>query len=67
MAAADSGPSKGEIYYSDEEDEDEESREKARRAQDESGMTRRQRRQAAVRSDRFTCRILAYVLSRNLQ
>ena len=43
------GPSKGEVYYSDEEDEDEESREAAaRRAMDQQGMTRRQRRQAAV-------------------
>lgn len=45
------GPSKGEVYYSDEEDEDEESREAAaRRAMDQQGMTRRQRRQAAVRT-----------------
>ena len=43
------GPSKGEVYYSDEEDEDEESREQAaRRAMDQEGLTRRQRRQAAV-------------------
>lgn len=43
-----SGPSKGEIYYSDEEDEDEESRERARlQAQEQEGLTRRQRRAAA--------------------
>jgi splicing factor 3B subunit 2 len=45
----DQGPSKGEVYYSDEEDEDEESRARAaQKAMEQDGMTRRQRRAAAV-------------------
>jgi splicing factor 3B subunit 2 len=44
----DAGPAKGEIYYSDEEDEDEESRAKAAKRAQESGLTRRERRKAAV-------------------
>lgn len=43
------GPAKGEIYYSDEEDDDQEAKENAvKRAQEQEGLTRRQRRQAAV-------------------
>lgn len=49
LGPVDVGPSKGEIYYSDEEDEDEESRARAKKAYEQQGMTRRERRQAAVR------------------
>lgn len=43
------GPAKGEVYYSDEEDDDQEAKENAvKRAQEQEGLTRRQRRQAAV-------------------
>ena len=49
MGSVDAGPAKGEVYYSDEEDEDEETQEKAaRKALEQFGMTRRQKRQAAV-------------------
>ncbi|WVO21572.1 uncharacterized protein IAS62_002881 [Cryptococcus decagattii] len=42
------GPAKGEVYYSDEEDDDQEAKENAvKRAQEQEGLTRRQRRQAA--------------------
>jgi len=44
----DSGPSKGEIYYSDEEDEDEEEAAARKKQYEQDGLTRRQRRAAAV-------------------
>ena len=48
-AAALAGPNKGEVYYSDEEDEDEEARQKAAaKAAEYEGLTRRERRRAAV-------------------
>jgi len=50
------GPAKGEVYYSDEEDEDEEDRERAaRKAFEQQGMTRRQKRQAAVGVSTLSC------------
>ena len=61
LGAIVSGPSKGEVYYSDEEDEDEESRDKARKALEQSGMTRRQKRQAAVGQRRVQARVRADV------
>lgn len=45
------------MYYSDEEDEDEEDRERAaRKAFEQLGMTRRQKRQAAVSASPTTRR-----------
>jgi hypothetical protein len=52
----DAGPAKGEVYYSDEEDEDEESRAKAQlKAMEQSGMTRREKRKAAVGPSVYLC------------
>ncbi len=48
LGPVDTGPNKGEVYYSDEEDEDEESRARAKKAWEQEGMTRRERRAAAV-------------------
>jgi splicing factor 3B subunit 2 len=48
IAPVDEGPNKGEVYYSDEEDQDEESHARAKKAWEQEGMTRRERRAAAV-------------------
>lgn len=44
----DEGPKKGEVYYSDEDEEDEDQYNARKAGQENDGMTRRQRRQAAV-------------------
>lgn len=49
----DAGPAKGQVYYSDDEDEDEEQAERRMKLAAESGMTRRERRKAAVSSFLF--------------
>lgn len=59
-------PAKGQVYYSDDEDEDEEQAERRKKAADESGMTRREKRKAAVssplhlsREHKLTCQKLS--------